>query len=81
MAINLMQNANLTEESRTLWKLNFWSRKLTRNSNLNEKSGKLWINKKYINFLKVYIKMEKTVKKFGGIEIQKQNFHQLKDLF
>ena len=25
--------------------------------------------------------MEKTIKKFGDIKIQKQKFHQLKDLF
>ena len=31
--------------------------------------------------LKVYIQMEKTVIKFGDIEIAKQIFHQHKDLF
>ena len=29
-------------------------------------------------FLKAYIKMEKTIIKFGDIEIQKQKFHQYK---
>ena len=30
------------------------------------------------NFLKAYIKIEKTIIKFGDIEIQKQKFHQYK---
>ena len=37
--------------------------------------NKLKIMKK-IFFLKSYIKMEKTIIKFGDIEIQKQTFHQ-----
>ena len=36
--------------------------------------------KNYKNFLKAYIKMEKTIIKFGDIEIGKQKFHQHKRL-
>ena len=33
-------------------------------------------NLRKIFFLKIYIKIEKTIMKFGYIEIQKQKFHQ-----
>ena len=44
------------------------------NANLTEKK---W-NKKYINFLKVYITWKKAVTKFCDIEIEKQKFRQHK---
>ena len=34
--------------------------------------------KKYLTKLKIYIKMEKIIIKFGDIEIEKQNFDQYK---
>ena len=39
----------------------------------------IWLKKlehyKYKIFMKTYIKMEKTIIKFGDIEIEKQKFH------
>ena len=50
---------------------------LSQNSGLTEKSGTLQI-KKYIKYLKSYIKMENTIKKFRDIEILKQKFYRHK---
>ena len=36
------------------------------------------VNLKKCKFLKIYIKIEKTITKFGDIEIWKQKFHQQK---
>ena len=44
---------------------------------LISKNVKLWI-KKIQTLLKIYIKIEKSVIKFGDIEIEKQKFHQNK---
>ena len=48
------------------------------NADLTEKNWNIIIKKKYITILKSYMKMEKTIIKFGGIEIQKQKLHQHK---
>ena len=32
-------------------------------------------------FLKVYLKLEETIRKFGDIKIEKQNFTNIKDFF
>ena len=48
------------------------------NADLTEKNWNIIIKKIYITILKSYIKMEKTIIKFGGIEIQKQKLHQHK---
>ena len=44
-----------------------------------KKKKKIINSKKYKN-LNVYVKMEKTIKKFGDIEIKKQKFQQHKRL-
>ena len=38
----------------------------------------IWLKKVEHYKLKIHIKMEKTIKKFGDIEIKKQRFHQYK---
>ena len=49
------------------------------NADLTEKKSWNIINlKKKVEILKPYIKMEKTIIKFGNNEIQKQKFHQHK---
>ena len=50
---------------------NFWNCKFSESSNLNKKV-KIYKN------LKVYIKIEKTIIKFGDTENQKPVFHQHK---
>ena len=53
---------------------------LLQNADLNEETGSLQI-KTITKISKAYIKMEKTIIKFGDIEFQNKNFTIIKNLF